>query len=101
VFSAETSNGYVPPVYAIADRVDNCNFAADTTWSQGEAGRTFRYHPRRPPGMQYIHDATDLRSIRDGAYDFVLASHVRSMSPTLCVLLRSLPACCARADPCS
>lgn len=66
----------MPPVYAIAASVDNCNFASNTTWSQGEAGRTFRYLPDGEPGMQYIHDATDLASIGDGGYDFLLASHI-------------------------
>jgi SAM-dependent methyltransferase len=61
---------------AIAASVDNCNFATSTTWSQGEAGRTFRYLPDREPGLQYIHNATDLASITDGSYDFLLASHI-------------------------
>jgi SAM-dependent methyltransferase len=76
VFSPATPNGFVPPVYAIAASVDNCNFATSTTWSQGEAGRTFRYLPDREPGLQYIHDATDLASITDCSYDFLLASHI-------------------------
>jgi SAM-dependent methyltransferase len=76
VFSPATPNGFIPPVYAIATSVDNCNFATSTTWSQGEAGRTFRYHPDREPGLQYIHNATDLASITDGSYDFLLASHI-------------------------
>ena len=76
VFSPATPNGFIPPVYAIAASVDNCNFAASTTWSQGEAGRTFRYLPDREPGLQYIHNATDLASITDGSYDFLLASHI-------------------------
>jgi len=76
VFSPATPNGFIPPVYAIAASVDNCNFAANTTWSQGEAGRTFRYLPDREPGLQYIHNATELASIADGSYDFLLASHI-------------------------
>jgi SAM-dependent methyltransferase len=76
VFSPTTPNGFIPPVYAIATSVDNCNFATSTTWSQGEAGRTFRYLPDREPGLQYIHNATDLASITDGSYDFLLASHI-------------------------
>jgi SAM-dependent methyltransferase len=76
VFSPATPNGFIPPVYAIAASVDNCNFAASTTWSQGEAGRTFRYLPDREPGLQYIHNATDLASITDRSYDFLLASHI-------------------------
>jgi SAM-dependent methyltransferase len=76
VFSPATPNGFIPPVYAIAASVDNCNFATNTTWSHGEAGRTFRYLPDAEPGMQYIHDATDLASVTDGSYDFLLASHI-------------------------
>jgi SAM-dependent methyltransferase len=76
IFSPSTPNGFVPPVYAIAASVDNVNFATSTTWSHGEAGRTFRYLPERKPGMQYIHDATELASIQDGTYDFLLASHI-------------------------
>jgi SAM-dependent methyltransferase len=76
MFSPATPNGYIPPVYSIAASVDNCNFATNTTWSQGEAGRSFRYLPDAKPGMQYIHDATDLGSIADGSYDFLLASHI-------------------------
>lgn len=76
IFSPATPNGFIPPVYAIAASVDNCNFATSTTWSDGEAGRTFRYLPDREPGLQYIHDATDLASIADAGYDFLLASHI-------------------------
>lgn len=76
IFSPATPNGYVPPIYAIAASVDNCNFATNTTWSQGEAGRTFRYLDGVAPGMQYIHDAADLAAIADNAYDFLLASHI-------------------------
>jgi SAM-dependent methyltransferase len=76
IFAPATPNDYIPPVYAIAASVDNCNFATNTTWSQGDAGRTFRYLPDREPGLQYIHNATDLASITDGSYDFLLASHI-------------------------
>jgi SAM-dependent methyltransferase len=76
IFSPATPNDYIPPVYAFAASLDNCNFATNTTWSLGEAGRTFRYLPEAEPGMQYIHEATDLTSIADGSYDFLLASHI-------------------------
>ena len=76
VFSPATPNGFIPAVYAISASVDNCNFATSTTWSQGEAGRTFRYLPDHESGLQYIHNATDLASITDGSYDFLLASHI-------------------------
>lgn len=76
IFSPATANGYIPPIYAIAASLDNCNFATNTTWSTGEAGKTFQYLPDAEPGMQYIHDATDLASIADGSYEFLLASHI-------------------------
>lgn len=76
MFSPAFPNGFVPPLYELAVSVDNCNFATDTTWSQGRAGRTFQYLPDREPGLQYIHDATALASIDDGTYDFLLASHI-------------------------
>jgi SAM-dependent methyltransferase len=77
----------IPPIYAIAASVDNCNFATDTTWSRGEGGRTFQYLAGREPGRQYIHDATHLASIADGAYDFVLASHIlEHVANPLCAL---------------
>lgn len=78
VFTSEAQKKYVPipPLYALAASIDNCNFASETTWSRGERGRTFHYFPGKDPGRQYINDATDLRSIADDTYDFVLASHV-------------------------
>jgi SAM-dependent methyltransferase len=78
VFTPEAQKKYVPipPLYAIAGSIDNCNFATETTWSRGERGRTFHYLPGKAPGRQYINDATDLSSIADGTYDFLLASHI-------------------------
>jgi SAM-dependent methyltransferase len=76
VFSPAAPNVYIPPIYALAASIDNCNFATNTTWSEGDAGRTFQYVEDREPGLQYIHDATALSSIGDGSYDFLLASHI-------------------------
>lgn len=78
VFTPEAQKKYtpIPPIYAIAASVDNCNFAGDTTWSRGERGRTFHYLSGKDPGVQYIHDVTDMSSIADGTYDFLLASHI-------------------------
>ena len=66
----------VVPVYLAAERVDNCNFAATTLWEgQIAEGPTFHFNARRPPGEQYIAEATGLEPIASGAYDFVLSSH--------------------------
>ncbi len=66
----------VVPVYLAADRIDNCNFAATTLWEgQIAEGRTFRFSARRPPGEQFIAEATGLDRVASGAYDFLLSSH--------------------------
>jgi SAM-dependent methyltransferase len=76
IFSPAHQNCLVPPIYSLAGRVDNCNFSSMTVWSQGNAGETFEYLPGAPPGHQYIDDATELASIENQSYDFLLASHI-------------------------
>jgi SAM-dependent methyltransferase len=64
------------PIYMAAARVDNCNFASATVWEgQIAAGRNFRFSARRPPGEQFIAEATDLSFAPAATYDFVLSSH--------------------------
>lgn len=68
--------GNLIPVYQWAARVDNVNFATQTTWQSGlEPGATFRFHPGKPPGQQYICEGGDLSSIPTPAFDFILSSH--------------------------
>jgi SAM-dependent methyltransferase len=64
------------PAYALADRIDNCNFGGRTTW-EGEIseGFTFCFNKRKAPGFQYIAEASDLGRIPSASYDFVLSSH--------------------------
>jgi SAM-dependent methyltransferase len=66
----------VLPIYGAAGRIDNCNFAAETRW-EGDIreGETFRFSSRRPPGRQFVAEATDLSRFEDDAYDFLLSSH--------------------------
>jgi SAM-dependent methyltransferase len=65
------------PIYSLASSVDNCTFAERTVWEgEVEKGRTFSYEESRPPGWQYIAEATDLSSIPGEAYEAVIASHV-------------------------
>ena len=64
------------PAYPYASRVDNTNFAQVTVWEGSiTEGMTFQYDEAKPPGRQYVHDASDLHSIPTGTYDFLLASH--------------------------
>lgn len=65
------------PIYPVVSSLDGCNFSRDTVWSgEIEEGRTYKYLEGRPPGKQHICEATDLRGIPSGEYDFLLASHV-------------------------
>ena len=61
------------PVYAVAKKIDNINFAHNTTWES--AGNNFIFNKGTPPGGQYIGEASNLEFIDDSSYDFVLSSH--------------------------
>ncbi|HEY7852599.1 MAG TPA: class I SAM-dependent methyltransferase [Caulobacteraceae bacterium] len=70
------ARGGVFPAYPAAGRIDNCNFASATIWAEHPQGQTFRFNRRRAPGKQFTAEATDLAPVADGAYDFVLSSHM-------------------------
>lgn len=64
------------PVYPVAGVIDNCNFGPVTLWEGAlKEGAPFLFHPDRPPGKQFLLEATDLHSIADESYDFLLSSH--------------------------
>ena len=64
------------PIYRNLGQLDNCVFAHTTIWEgQRGEGRTFKYHSGRPPGNNFIREATDLHGIENSSYDFVLSSH--------------------------
>lgn len=73
--SSRFADGGVLPLYAEAAALDNTTFASRTIW-EGELDHEFAFHPGRRPGKQHFFDATDLGGLDDGAYDFVLSSHV-------------------------
>ena len=65
------------PLYDAAGAIDGCNYSAETLWA-GKIleGENYRYLEGRPPGHQYICDATNLDQMTPAAYDFILGSHV-------------------------
>jgi SAM-dependent methyltransferase len=68
--------GEVFPVYPRIANLDNVNFGSKTTWEGSiQEGKTFIFDPSRPPGRQYILEATALVDIPSATYDFVLSSH--------------------------
>ena len=63
--------GHLIPVYNICQRVDNCNFESQTLWSSTVKDSEFD----RRLGERFVAEASDLSTIPDCKYDFVLASH--------------------------
>ncbi len=64
------------PAYPHAARIDNVNFAGITAWeSDLREGGEFHFDMRRPPGRQFLREATSLSGIADASYDFILSSH--------------------------
>lgn len=64
------------PIYRYAAQIDNCVFAEQTYWEDARCeGRSYFYHPRKPKGLNFIRESTDLRDIEDSSYGFLLASH--------------------------
>ena len=64
------------PVYPIIGSLDNVNFGSKTVWEGSiREGKTFLFDRSRPPGFQYIREATELSNIPSATYDFLLSSH--------------------------
>jgi SAM-dependent methyltransferase len=71
--------GDVGPIslYEVLSSLDNCLFASQTIWEgQVREGQHFQYSALKPPGCQFIADATNLNTIQDATYDCILGSHV-------------------------
>ncbi len=64
------------PIYPLAKRVDGCNFSTKTVW-EGELqeGWNYLYDNKSRLGFQYIQEASELSTIPDKKYDFILSSH--------------------------
>ena len=65
------SKGHLIPVYNLCAQVDNCSFASQTIWSTAFRDQEFD----RRIGYRFVIEASDLSSLPDDKYDFVLASH--------------------------
>ena len=63
------------PIYVFAKNIDGVNFGTETVW-EGEikAGKTYNYFSGKQ-GVQYIDEASELKSVVDKQYDFVLSCH--------------------------
>ena len=66
---------YIVPVYPSIARLDGVNFSNQTMWEGSlTTGNNFNYYKNKT-GMQYIHDTTDLNTIKSNTYDFLLSSN--------------------------
>jgi SAM-dependent methyltransferase len=64
------------PLYRHVASLDNCVFSVETIWEgRRQEGNTYVYHPRKEKGFNFIREATDLHSVANERYDFVLSSH--------------------------
>lgn len=67
--------GGLLPLYPLAERIDNCNFAQETIW--GSAGEKTRaeFKAGRLPGRHFIAEGSD-PGVSDRAYRFLASSHM-------------------------
>jgi len=64
------------PVYDWVAQLDNVNFATDTRWEcELSDGGPFRFNRCKPPGHQWLREATDLRGLADSSFDCIVSSH--------------------------
>lgn len=64
------------PIYPIAQKIDNVNFAHNTLWEGTiSEGNSFIFNKTKKPGYQYIGEASNLEFIKNSSYDFILSSH--------------------------
>lgn len=81
--------GGLIPIYDLIGKLDNCNFSSRTIWEgQLATGKTFMFSQQKPPGTQYILEASNLSEISDGQYDFLLSSHMLEHSANPIKVLR-------------
>ena len=77
------------PVYPIVGQLDNCNYSSETVWEVNiERGQVYHFDLKKPPGRQFIAEATALGSVPPGIYDFVLSSHMLEHSANPILALR-------------
>ncbi len=61
------------PIYNRVGSLDNCNFSSKTIW--GSHQETYQFSPHKTPGRVIIAEGSDLATVADDTYDFVLSCH--------------------------
>ncbi len=60
-------------IYRDVGRLDNCDFSRSTVWAKHQ--EKYAFDPRKEPGDSIFCDGSELISVDDSAYDFLLSSH--------------------------
>lgn len=64
------------PIYPVIASLDGVNFSQTTVWERKlTEGKSYHFEAGKDEGWQYIREATELKSITDGKYDFVVSAH--------------------------
>jgi SAM-dependent methyltransferase len=75
--SAVFGPGGLLPVYTVVDRIDACQWAADTVWHGKQVAGDFEPAGEGGPrGRLYITEGGTLAGVPDASYDAVISSHV-------------------------
>jgi SAM-dependent methyltransferase len=61
------------PIYGHIAALDNCDISRTTVWAAHTD--TYKFSPKKAPGKTIFCDGSDLSSVADQTYDFVLSSH--------------------------
>ena len=60
-------------LYRNVGGLDNCDFSRSTVWAEQQD--IYTYDPEKSSGKSIFCDGSELISVKDGTYDFVLSSH--------------------------
>ncbi len=60
-------------IYSSVGRLDNCDFSRSTVWAEQQD--TYRFDQQKAPGKSIFCDGSELITVADDTYDFVLSSH--------------------------
>jgi len=60
-------------IYSSVGRLDNCDFSRSTVWAEQQD--TYRFDQQKAPGKSIFCDGSELITVADNTYDFVLSSH--------------------------
>ena len=61
------------PIYRCVASLDNCVFSSNTVWE--DYSKEFRFDSRKNPGQNVFCDGSNLGTLPDGQYDFILSCH--------------------------